>query len=60
MKFNARINFEKNYFVFKKLRYKHVFYFNHLMGWRCCVDRTVPEAIHNPVAIKLLLFGLLT
>ena len=25
-----------------------------------CVDRTVPEAIHNQVAVKLLVLGLLT
>ena len=34
-----------------------------LITWankRCCVDRTVPEAIHNQVAIKLLKSGLLT
>ena len=30
------------------------------MNKRCCVDRTVPEAIHNQVAIKLLVSGLLT
>ena len=38
----------------------HIFYFNHLGEWRCCVDRTVLEAIHNQVAIKLLVSGLLT
>ena len=32
-----------------------------LLGeWRCCVDRAVPEAIRNHVAIKLLVSGLLT
>ena len=38
----------------------HIFYFHHLGKWRCCVDRTVPEAIHNQVAIKLLVSGVLT
>ena len=38
----------------------HIFYFIDLGEWRCCVDRTVPDAIHNQVAIKLLVSGLLT
>ena len=38
----------------------HIFYFNHLDESRCCVDMTVLEAIHNQVAIKLLVSGLLT
>ena len=25
----------------------------------CCMDRIIPEAVHNPIAIKLLVFGLL-
>ena len=29
-------------------------------GWRCWWTDFVPEAIHNPVAIKLLVLGLLT
>ena len=29
-------------------------------GWRCWWTDFVPEAIHNPVAIKLLVSGLLT
>ena len=29
-------------------------------GWRCWWADFVPEAIHNPVAIKLLVSGLLT
>ena len=28
--------------------------------WHCCVVRIVPKIIHNPVAIKLLVIGLLT
>ena len=32
----------------------------HLVDWLCCVDRPAPEAIHNQVAIKLLMSGLLT
>ena len=36
-----------------------MFYFNHWVGWACSVDKTVPEAIHNPVAIKFLVSGLL-
>ena len=37
-----------------------MFYFIYLVEWRCCVDRTVPEAIHNLVAIKLPVSDLLT
>ena len=33
-------------------------YFNNWVGWLCCVDRLVAEAIHNQVSIKLLLSGL--
>ena len=29
-------------------------------GWRCWWTDFVPEAIHNPVATKLLVSGLLT
>ena len=32
---------------------------NNWVGWHCCVDSIVPEAIHNPVAIMLLVSGLL-
>ena len=34
--------------------------FDNWVGQRCCVDRSVPEAICNPVAIKLLGSRLLT
>ena len=33
---------------------------NNWVGWLCSVDRLVPEDIHNQVAIKLLVSGLLT
>ena len=33
--------------------------FEKLVGRLCCVDKIVPVAIHNHVAIKLLVFGLL-
>ena len=36
------------------------FYFINWGGWRCWWTDFVPEAIHNPVAIKLLVSGLLT
>ena len=36
-----------------------LFNLNNWVGRLSCVDRIVPVAIHNPVAIKLLLFGLL-
>ena len=36
------------------------FYFIKWDGWRCWWTYVVPEAIHNPVAIKLLVSGLLT
>ena len=36
------------------------FYFINWSGWRCWWIDFVPEAIHNPVAIKLLVSGLLT
>ena len=34
--------------------------FNDWVGWLCCVDRIVPDAIYKPVTIKLLVSGLLT
>ena len=36
------------------------FYFINWGGWRCWWTDFVPEAIHNPVAIMLLVSGLLT
>ena len=38
----------------------YLFYFINWDGWRCWWTDFVPEAIHNPVAIKLLVSGLLT
>ena len=38
----------------------HIFYFNHLGESALLCGQTVPEAIHNQVAIKLLKSGLLT
>ena len=38
----------------------HIFYFNHLGESALLCGQTVPEAIHNQVAIKLLVSGLLT
>ena len=35
-----------------------LFYFIDWGGWRCWWTDFVPEAIHNPVAIKLLVSGL--
>ena len=40
--------------------YIYLFYFTNWDGWRCWWTDFVPEAIHNPVAIKLLVSGLLT
>ena len=37
----------------------HIFYFNHLGESALLCGQTVPEAIHNQVAIKLLKSGLL-
>ena len=37
-----------------------IFYFNHLGESALLCGQTVPEAIHNQVAIKLLKSGLLT
>ena len=36
------------------------FYLINWGGWRCLWTDFVPEAIYNPVAIKLLVSGLLT
>ena len=41
--------------IFNKL-----FYFINWGGWRCWWTDFVPDAIHNPVAIELLVSGLLT
>ena len=38
----------------------HIFYFNHLGESALLCGQTVPEAIHNQVAIKLLESCLLT
>ena len=38
----------------------HIFYFNHLGESAMLCGQTVPEAIHNQVAIKLMKSGLLT
>ena len=38
----------------------HIFYFNHLGESALLCGQTVPEAIHNQAAIKLLESGLLT
>ena len=31
-------------------------YFNDWVGWLCSIDRIVPEAIHIPIAIDLLVY----
>ena len=38
----------------------YLFYFINWGGWHCWWTDFDPEAIHNPVAIKLLVSGLLT
>ena len=40
--------------------YIYLFYSINWGGWRCWWTEFAPEAIHNPVAIKLLVSGLLT
>ena len=50
----------RNLNLYNTYIYIHMFYFIYLVEWRCCVDRTVPEAIHNLVAIKLPVSDLLT
>ena len=41
----------------KDFAYIVLFYFNYWVGWLCCVDGIVPDAIHIPVAIKFLVSG---
>ena len=38
----------------------YLFYFVDWDGWRCWWTDFVPESVHYPVAIKLLVSGLLT
>ena len=48
--------------LMRNLRCMHIYllYFINWDGWRCWWTDFVPEAIHNPEAIKLLVSGLLT
>ena len=47
-------------YIFIMHAYIYLFYFINWGGWRCWWTDFVPEAIHNPVATKLLVSGLLT
>ena len=50
--------FVKNLYTY--IAYITLFQFNDWVGWLCCVYRNASDAIHNHVAIKLLVSGILT
>ena len=47
-------------YLYNAYIYTYIFLFNHLGESALLCGQTVPEAIHNQVAIKLLKSGLLT